>query len=154
MKVVNPDGVSAFTVTCSNLTGTVTKAFRLFDQSGIVTAIDGATTKSDATSATVSFTSISATTIGSPIVMSGFNYQVETSNSQFANKFDILRGSIDGRSVTHPNVIQKARRNTQFDTKLLTISERIVVDDQTAVDVDVDGTEKVTLTFFVEGFLK
>ena len=86
--------------------------------------------------------------------MSGFNYQVETSNSQFANKFDILRGSIDGRSVTHPNVIQKARRNTQFDTKLLTISERIVVDDQTAVDLDVDGTEKATLTFFVEGFLK
>lgn len=153
MKVVNPDGVSAFTVTCSNLTGTTTKSFRLFDQSGIVSAIDGAT-KSAPTSATVSFTTINATTIGSPIVMSGFNYQVETSNSQFANKFDILRGSIDGRSVTHPNVIQKARRNTQFDTKLLTISERIVVDDQTAIDVDVDGTEKVTLTFFVEGFLK
>jgi len=36
----------------------------------------------------------------------------------------------------------------------LTISERIVVDDQTAVDIDVDGTEKATLTFFVEGFLK
>ena len=29
-----------------------------------------------------------------------------------------------------------------------------MVDDQTAIDVDVDGTEKVTLTFFVEGFLK
>jgi len=108
MKVVNPDGVSAFTVTCSNITGTVSKSYRLFDQSGIVTAIDGAS-KSSADSATVSFTAISATTIGSPIVMSGFNYQVETSNSQFANKFDILRGSIDGRSVTHPNVIQKAR---------------------------------------------
>ena len=39
----------------------------------------------------------------------GSNYQVETSNSQFANKFDILRGSVDGRNVTHPNVIQKAR---------------------------------------------
>ena len=108
MKVVNPDGVSAFTCTCSNITGTVSKAFRLFDNSGIVTAIDGAT-KVSATSATVSFTAISKTTVGSPIVMSGFNYQVETSNSQFANKFDILRGSIDGRSVTHPNVIQKAR---------------------------------------------
>lgn len=106
MKVVNPDGVSAFTVTCSNLTGTTTKSFRLFDQSGIVSAIDGAS-KDAPTSATVSFTTINATTIGSPIVMSGFNYQVETSNSQFANKFDILRGSIDGRSVTHPNVIQR-----------------------------------------------
>ena len=48
----------------------------------------------------------------------------------------------------------KAVRTTPFATKLLTISERVVVDDQTAIDVDVDGTEKVTLTFFVEGFLK
>jgi len=36
----------------------------------------------------------------------------------------------------------------------LTISERVVVDDQTCIDVDVNGTEKVTLTLFVEGFLK
>ena len=153
MKVVNPDGVSAFTVTLNNLTNTQTENYRLFDQSGIVSAIDGAS-KEAPDSATISFTAINKTTIGSPIVLSGFNYQCETSNAQFAHKFDILSGSIDGRSVTHPNVIQKARRNTQFDTKLLTISERVVVDDQTAIDVDVDGTEKVTLTFFVEGFLK
>lgn len=153
MKVVNPDGVSAFTVTLDNSSGTTTKNYRLFDNSGIVSAIDGAS-KSAPDAATVSFTAVSKTTVGSPIVISGFNYQVDTSNSQFANKFDILRGSVDGRNVTHPNVIQKARRNTQFDTKLLTISERVVIDDQTAVDVDVNGTEKVTLTFFVEGFLK
>lgn len=153
MKVVNPDGVSAFTVTLDNSSGTTTKNYRLFDQSGIVTAIDGSS-KSAPDAATVSFTAVSKTTIGSPIVISGFNYQVDTSNSQFANKFDILRGSVDGRNVTHPNVIQKARRNTQFDTKLLTISERVVIDDQTCIDVDVNGTEKVTLTFFVEGFLK
>ena len=108
MKVVNPDGVSAFTVTLDNSSGTTTKNYRLFDQSGIVTAIDGAS-KSAPDSATVSFTATSKTTVGSPIVLSGFNYQVDTSNSQFANKFDILRGSIDGRNVVHPNVIQKAR---------------------------------------------
>ena len=89
MKVVNPDGVSAFSVTLNNLTATTTANYRLFDQSGIVTAIDGAS-KSAPDSATISFTAINKTTIGSPIVMSGFNYQVETSNAQFANKFDIL----------------------------------------------------------------
>jgi len=108
MKVVNPDGVSAFTVTLDNSSGTTTKSYRLFDQSGIVTAIDG-TSKNAPDACTVSFTAVNKTTIGSPIVISGFNYQVETSNSQFANKFDILRGSVDGRNVTHPNVIQKAR---------------------------------------------
>lgn len=153
MQVVNPDGVSAITVTLDNSSGTTTKSYRLFDQSGIVTAIDGAS-KSGPDACTVSFTAVNKTTVGSPIVISGFNYQVETSNSQFANKFDILRGSIDGRNVTHPNVIQKARRNTQFDTKLLTISERVVFDDQTSLDIDVNGTEKVTLTLFIEGFFK
>lgn len=153
MQVVNPDGVSAITVTLDNSSGTTTKSYRLFDQSGIVTAIDGAS-KSAPDACTVSFTAVNKTTVGSPIVISGFNYQVETSNSQFANKFDILRGSIDGRNVTHPNVIQKARRNTQFDTKLLTISERVVFDDQTCLDIDVNGTEKVTLTLFIEGFFK
>lgn len=153
MQVVNPDGVSAFTMTLDNSSGTQVANYRAFDQSGIVTAIDSAT-KSAPDSATAGVTATEATTIASPIVMSGFNYQVQSSNTQFSNKFDVVRGSIDGRLVTHPSIIQKARRNTQFDTKLLTIAERIVIDDQTAIDVDVNASETVTLTFFVEGFLK
>jgi hypothetical protein len=94
------------------------------------------------------------TTFGNPIVLSGFNYQVSGDNSQFANNFDIIRCSIDGRQVTHPNIIQKARRNTQFDSKLLTIQERVVIDSQTALQISVQKAETVTLTFFVEGFLK
>jgi len=153
MQIVNPDGVSAFTMTLDNSAGTQTANYRLFDESGVVTAIDGAT-KDKADSATIGVNALQKTTLASPIVVSGFNYQVLTSNAQFSQKFDVVRGSIDGRVVTHPSIIQKARRNTQFDTKLLTISERIVIDDQTAVDVDVDASEKVTLTLFVEGFLK
>lgn len=153
MRVVNPDGVSAFTITMDNSAGTQAVNYRLFDESGVVTAID-AGSKTAPSSATITFAAIKATTSASPIVVSGFNYQVETSNSQFSNKFDVLRGSIDGRNVIHPSILNKARRNTQFDTKLLTISERIIVDDQTAIDIDVNASEKVTLTFFVEGFLK
>jgi hypothetical protein len=36
----------------------------------------------------------------------------------------------------------------------LTIQERVVVDGQTAFDIAVEASETVTLTFFVEGFLK
>ena len=71
----------------------------------------------------------------------------------FAQPFDILRGSIDGRIVKHPNIIAKAKRNTQFDSLLLTIDERFIIDSQTAVEVSVASTNDVTLTFFVEGFL-
>ena len=72
---------------------------------------------------------------------------------EFSQTFDISRGSIDGRVVKHPNIIAKAKRNTQYDSKLLTIDERFVVDGQTGIEVTVQASEKVILTFFVEGFL-
>ena len=157
MKVVNPDGVSAFTATLSNNTANA-RTFTLFDATAIVSAVTGT---AGITSATYTVGSqgtndgpIPVSTFGNPFVLSGFNYQVSADNSQFANQFDIVRCSIDGRQVTHPNIIQKARRNTQFDSKLLTIQERVVVDSQTAFRILVGATETVTLTFFVEGFLK
>jgi len=156
MKVVNPDGVSAFTCTIIN-TLTTSKTFRLFDVTGIVSTVTGAGhvttvtyTAGDSDDPSVT----NNTTYGNPIVLSGFNYQVSSDNSQFANNFDIIRCSIDGRQVTHPNIIQKARRNTQFDNMLLTIQERVVIDSQTAFQIVLNGSETVTLTFFVEGFLK
>ena len=157
MKVVNPDGVSAFTATLVNANANA-RTFTLFDATAIVSAVTGS---AGITSATYTVGSqgtndgpIPISTFGNPIVLSGFNYQVSSDNSQFANQFDIVRCSIDGRQVTHPNIIQKARRNTQFDSNLLTIQERVVVDGQTAFRILVGGSETVTLTFFVEGFLK
>ena len=152
MKVVNPDGVSAFTCTLTN-TGAAQISFRLFDATAIVSSVTG-TIKNTTYTPTVGKAALEASTYGNPIVLSGFNYQVSSDNSQFAQNFDIVRCSIDGRQVTHPNIIQKARRNTQFGSKLLTIQERVVVDGQTSFDINVAGTETVTLTFFVEGFLK
>ena len=152
MNVLNPDGVSAFTVTITNAT-TASKDFRLCDATTIVSSVTGVA-KDTTYTPTVSKDSLLNSTFGNPIVLSGFNYQVSSDNSQFAKNFDIVRCSIDGRQVTHPNIIQKARRNTQFDSRLLTIQERVVVDGQTAFDIAVESSETVTLTFFVEGFLK
>lgn len=153
MQIVNPDGVSAFTVTITNSNPTASLSYRLFDASTIVSTVTGVAKISNYTP-TVAKTALLNTTYANPIVLSGFNYQVQSSNAQFANAFDILRCSIDGRQVTHPNIINKARRNTQFDAKLLTIQERVVIDNQTSIDILVNSSETVTLTFFVEGFLK
>lgn len=152
MKIVNPDGVSAFTVTMSNTTSTAV-TYRLFDAAGLVSSVAGGTRDTTYTP-TVAKDALNKTLYSNPIMLSGFNYQVSSDNSQFAQNFDILRCSIDGRQVTHPNIINKARRNTQFDSKLLTIQERVVVDAQTAFDITVNPAETVTLTFFVEGFMK
>ena len=149
--ISNQDNVSAFTMILDNqLTGTDT-SYRLFDEDAVVSAIGVAMDPAD--SATISVAALEATTSSNPIVMSGFNYQTSSDSSQFAEFFDIVRGSIDGRIVKHPNIIAKAKRNTQYQDTLLTIDERFVVDSQTAIEVNVLASQKVTLTFFVEGFL-
>ena len=156
MKTIsNQDSVSAFSVTLDNSAVASTKQFRIFDRDRVLNSINGSL--ASATSTTLSTTNgnhaISRTTAATPIVISGFNYQTTYDAGQFSQTFDISRGSIDGRVVKHPNIIAKAKRNTQYDSKLLTINERFVVDGQTGIEVLVQASEKVILTFFVEGFL-
>ena len=154
-QITNQDSVSAFSITLTGATNAV-RSFRMFDQTGVVSAIQSAKT-GDSSSAFVTGTiapiPLYATTDANPIVVSGFNYESSSLASQFAQPFDILRGSIDGRIVKHPNIIAKSKRNTQFDSLLLTIDERFIIDSQTAVEVSNATGNDVTLTFFVEGFL-
>jgi len=155
MKTIsNQDSVSAFSITLDNVAVASSKQFRIFDNDLVLRAINGSL--GSATSTTIEATNagaLSNTTDATPIVISGFNYQTTYDAGQFSQTFDISRGSIDGRVVKHPNIIAKAKRNTQYDSKLLTIDERFVVDGQTGIEVTVQASEKVILTFFVEGFL-
>ena len=149
--ISNQDNVSAFSMVLNNQATGSNTSYRIFDNDAVCSAINGAMTAAD--SGTITPAAIEATTSATPIVFSGFNYQTSSDASQFAEFFDITRGSIDGRIVKHPNIIAKAKRNTQYDALLLTIDERFVVDGQTCIEVNVLASEKVTLTFFVEGFL-
>jgi len=155
MKTIsNQDSVSAFTMTLTNGTNGALK-WRLFDTDDVLQSINGSLASATATTlqSNNALRALEKTTSSTPIVISGFNYQARDNASQFAESFDISRGSVDGRVVKHPNIIAKAKRNTQYDSKLLTIDERFVVDGQTGIEVNVLASEKVTLVFFVEGFL-
>lgn len=129
MKTIsNQDSVSAFSMTLDNSAVASASKYRLFDNDLVLRAINGSL--ASATSTTLEDTNTGAlenTTDATPIVISGFNYQTTYDAGQFSQTFDISRGSIDGRVVKHPNIIAKAKRNTQFDSKLLTIDERVVV---------------------------
>ena len=150
-SISNQDNVSAFSLVLNNQANANSAFYRMFDADGVCAAINGSMT--DTTSGTITPAALIATTSSTPIVFSGFNYQTSSDASQFSESFDITRGSIDGRIVKHPNIIAKAKRNTQYDALLLTIDERFVVDGQTCIEVHVLSSEKVTMTFFVEGFL-
>jgi hypothetical protein len=154
-QITNQDSVSAFSVTLTGASN-ATRSFRMFDADGVVSAIQGARTGDESSAlvtGTIAPTTIYNTTTSNPVVVSGFNYESSSLSSQFAQPFDILRGSVDGRIVKHPNIIAKAKRNTQFDSLLLTIDERFIIDSQTAIELTTATANDVTLTFFVEGFL-
>ena len=155
MKTIsNQDSVSAFTMTMDNSAVSNATKYRLFDADLVLRAINGSL--SSATSTTLETTNAGAlenTTDATPVVISGFNYQTTYDAGQFSQTFEIMRGSIDGRLVKHPNIITSAKRNTQYDSKLLTIDERFVIDGQSGIEVNVQASEKAILTFFVEGFL-
>ena len=155
MKTIsNQDSVSAFSITLDNAARSTARNYRIFDCDLVLRAINGSLASANST--TIESTNAGAltnTTDATPIVISGFNYQTTYDAGQFSQTFDISRGSIDGRVVKHPNIIAKAKRNTQYDSKLLTIDERFVVDGQTGIEVNVQASEKVILTFFVDGFL-
>ena len=127
-SISNQDNVSAFSLTLGNQANTLSAYYRMFDADGVCAAIGSAMTAP--TNGTIAQAAITATTNSTPIVLSGFNYQTSSDASQFAEPFDITRGSIDGRIVKHPNI-----------------------DGQTCIEVNVIASEKVTMTFFVEGFL-
>ena len=155
MKTIsNQDSVSAFSVTLDNSAVAGARQYRIFDNDLVLRAINGSLASSTSTTLETTNTgALSNTSDATPIVVSGFNYQTTYDAGQFSQTFDISRGSIDGRVVKHPNIIAKAKRNTQYDSKLLTIDERFVIDGQTGIEVNVQASEKVILTFFVEGFL-
>ena len=155
MKTIsNQDSVSAFSMTLDNSGVASARQYRLFDTDLVLRAINGSLASATSTTLETENTgALESTTDATPIVISGFNYQTTYDAGQFSQTFDISRGSIDGRVVKHPNIIAKAKRNTQYDSKLLTIDERVVVDGQTGIEVNVQASEKVILTFFVEGFL-
>lgn len=150
VSCVNMNGVTAFSIVLDNSAGMATTSFRVFDGNGLVSDIDGAATA--ASSGTVAPAVIAATTIDNPIVITGFNYETDTSVNQFSQPVSFKKGNIDGRIVALPNVVAKAKRNTQFQNLLLTIDQPVVIDGNTSLDIDVIAGETVTLTFFVEGF--
>jgi len=151
--LVNPGQVNAFILTLDNTGAGSATLYRLFDADGIVADIRG-TAGVDADSGTITPAVITATTIHSPVVFDAFNYQVSSDVTQFSQQFEIIRGEIDGRLDVMPNIIAKAKRNTQFDPLLLTIDEPVKVDGQTAIEITVLDDEIVNLTFFVVGFTR
>lgn len=150
VECTNMNGVDSFTITLDNSAGMATTSYRLFDGNGLVADIDGAATAPS--SGTVDPAVIASTTINKPIIISGYNYQTDTSVNQFSQTVNFKKANIDGRIIALPNIIAKAKRNTQFQSLLLTINQPVEIDGETAMDVDVIAGETVDLTFFVEGF--
>jgi hypothetical protein len=146
--------IQAFSfTTTSSYVGTGSNPFLMFDANGVNTAISGlAQAKKDwedSTTGTIDPETIRETTKCAPIRIKGINYEVQNS-SDFSNSFKGLIGMIDGKQKQIPNIISKSRRNTQFQSNLLTIETDFLIDGNTGILIDITKGTTVTITFFVE----
>lgn len=149
--------IPAFTINYSNSFPSGTTTIVLFDALGVNEA--SATipkvwgnAKIDFLSGTTNpsmYLSIVESTITKPIRIKGIVYEVPTS-SAFSNTFDFYVSNIDGRQKAIPNIISKNRRNTQFQSNLLTIECDIVIDGYTALFVNAESPGNTNFTFLVE----
>lgn len=154
MKVRNPDCVEAFEVTLSNPSAAKVNPCVVFDACGLVDYLEGSSFI-QASKATAGVRPTNQTTIGSPIFISGFNIQSQIrliKSSSFPSCF-IYRGSIDGKIKRTSLSVNSLKRNTQFQTDLLTSKDCFIVDGQTAFVAFLEPLQIVNITFFVKGFL-
>lgn len=157
-KIINPDCVESFTIWVHNTQvddgGTYT--FSAFDVTRIVRNFQPLGGRGvpppPFTNATADYRATIETTKSSPIVISGFNYYSDNPN-QLLQGMKFVRASLDGKIKEWKPSISSARRNTQFQNNLLTIDHFQVIDDQTALEVEILGQTSVYITFFVLGFI-
>lgn len=149
--------IPAFTISYSNSLPSGTSPIVLFDALGVNEASasnpkDWGDAKNDFLGNTPNpfmYLSIVESTITKPIRIKGIIYEVPTS-SAFSNRFDFYVANIDGRQKAIPNIISKNRRNTQFQSNLLTIECDIVIDGFTALFVNAENGGNTNFTFLVE----
>lgn len=158
MNIINPDCVESFSIWVDNnrVDDGMPYSYSAFDASRIVRHFQPLSGRgvppSPFSGASAGYRETIETTIANPIVISGFNYQVSR-RDQFYQNFNFVRASIDGKITENHPSISSALRNTQFQNNLLTVKHFQVIDDQTALEIDIFGQTSVVITFFVMGFL-
>jgi hypothetical protein len=130
------------------------KTFIIGDPSGIVAAASKITFN-EPTSSTTSTVAAIKQQFTNPFLIKGINYEVTTSSTQFANDFALMMGDTSGRFQRGPINVDGAKRNTQYDPKLLTLefTTPLRLDKFTAMSLFVSAGEFVTMTFFVQAFV-
>ncbi len=135
------------TVVLDNTAGESSVNYILNDYTGVIAFANGVTASSP-TSASVTPAIMEKVLNVAPIEIKAINYQVEVSQSQFSEAFEVLSGDIDKSRdvlILDPSAY---KRNNAFDSKLLTLEfeEPIKLSWDQSIFMTVQAGEKVTLT--------
>jgi hypothetical protein len=122
-----------------------TKTYVIGDPNGTISEAGGVSA-SNPDSGTIAPEIIARTLASSPIVIGQINYQVAVSESQFSKKFWEAFADIDGKYLIQPLNIAAAKRNNQFNEKLLTLNVHIALTQFRCLFLEVGAGETVTLT--------
>ncbi len=134
-----------FSLVLDNSAGTSDKTYVIGDPNGIISAAHGITAV-DPDTGTIHPTVLKKTFASSPVVIGQINYQVTASESQFAKSFFEAFADIDGSVDKSPINMTAAKRNNQFNDKLLmTLNIHTALTQFRCMFITVAAGEKVTL---------
>ena len=131
-----------------NSASAVDTNFLIFDSYGFVENSLAPTVVVAPTGSSSSVAGIKASTEANPILFRGLSIKTSTDAAQFSQRFQVMRGDLDGAFMQVPTILAAAERNTQFNDLLQTYSNSFVIDGYSAVFYVVLAGELVDLTFF------
>lgn len=107
-------------------------------------------TLNDPTSASVNVQAMKAAFANAPVAVLGWNYQVQTSATQFGQNCFFYGADINGQLFRKPVPVSQGKRNNQFDPLLLTLEFDMpfVFTWNTAIVLSVLPGESVYFEFF------
>lgn len=140
--------ITSIDFTLDNSGGGVAKNYLIFDGFGFFAANSGASVNAP-DSASSSVPAIKAMSQFSPMLISGFNYEVTVSTAQFQNALSHTFGDATGSSDKAPVLVNQAKRNNQFNSKLLTFEGAWYIDGFRGFFLTVNAGETVLLSFFI-----
>lgn len=160
--VSNMGSVSAFNLNAGNLgqlnpfrasltsASGASKNYVIGDPSGLLASLKGGTIADvDSWTGGITVASAKATFAYAPVAVKAINYETTSSAAQFSNTFQLLIGDIDGSFRTENIPVSSAKRNNQYNSKLLTIEfeKPIILSWNRALYIVVNDGEDVYLDF-------
>lgn len=144
-------GLHYFALTMVN-SSSIDETFIIGDPNGIIESASGQSFSKPTSTTGVTYPTMVRSFAANPVDSALLNYEVSVSALQFSKSFQYVRADIDGSYCTKPVGVSNAKRNNQFNDKLLSlVFNELLFDEFNGLLLTVGAGETVNWSFELAG---